>query len=64
MSAAKRKRLHIDMRQMPPLKDGFVSLGKFSVAKGDKVAVELRTENAGGFVHADAVQIVPVKAAP
>jgi hypothetical protein len=54
----------VDMRQKPPLKDGFISLGKFSIAKGDKVIVELRTEGAGGFVHADAVQIVPAKATP
>jgi hypothetical protein len=58
------KTVHIDMRQKPPLKDGFISLGTFSVAKGDKVAVELRTEGAGGFVHADSVQILPAKAAP
>ncbi len=58
------KTLQIDMRQPPPLKDGFISLGQFAAGKGDKVSVELRTESAGGHVHADAVQIVPAKAKP
>ncbi len=58
------KTLQIDMRQPPPLKDGFISLGQFAAGKGDKVSVELRTESAGGHVHADAVQIVPVQAKP
>jgi hypothetical protein len=55
------KRVEINMRQKPPLKDGFVSLGQFDLQKGDHVSVTLSTEGAGGFVHADAVQIVPIK---
>jgi hypothetical protein len=51
----------IDMRRKPPLKQGFVSLGQFALVKGDRVSVLLTTEGAEGFVHADAVQIVPVK---
>jgi len=54
-------KVKIDMRQKPRINDGFISLGEFALAKGDKVAVILTTESAGGFVHADAVQIVPVK---
>jgi hypothetical protein len=49
------------MRQKPPLKDGFISLGQFALNKGDRVSVLLTTDGAEGFVHADAVQIVPVK---
>ncbi len=52
---------HIDMRQKPALKSGFTSLGQYDLKKGDRVSVLLTTEGAGGFVHADAVQIAPVK---
>jgi FAD dependent oxidoreductase len=51
----------IDMRQKPPLPHSFLSLGEFDVKKGDAVSVTIGTNNAGGFAHADAIQIVPVK---
>ena len=47
------------MKQKPP-SDGFISLGQFDLSKGDLVSVVLATKNAGGVVHADAVQIVRV----
>lgn len=50
----------IDMRQQPPLENGFISLGKYAVKKGDKVAVTVSTDAAGGNAHVDAVQIVAV----
>ena len=34
-------------------------LGNFELTKGEKVTVEFTTKNAGGMVHADAVQILP-----
>jgi hypothetical protein len=55
------KKVTVDMRKPPPLAEGFVTLGQFDLTKGDAVSVLLTTEGAGGFVHADAVQIVPVK---
>jgi hypothetical protein len=48
------------MKQDPPLEHGFVSLGQFDLQKGDTVSVELSTKDAGGFVHADAVQALRV----
>jgi hypothetical protein len=51
----------IDMRQKPGLEHGFVSLGEYQVSKGDKVAVTISTDAAGGNAHADAIQILPVK---
>lgn len=56
-----RKTIKVDMRATPNLKNGFISLGQFNLAKGDKVVVTIGTDDAGGNAHADAVQIVPVK---
>ncbi len=47
--------------QEPPQENGFISLGQFDLKVGETISVVLTTENAGGNVHADAVQIVPVK---
>ncbi len=44
--------------QKPPEKTGFLSLGHFELTKDETVSITLTTENAGGNVHADAVQIV------
>lgn len=55
------KRSLIDMRKAPPLEDGFISLGQFAFRTDDTVTVTIATDDAGGFVHADAVQILPVK---
>lgn len=41
--------------------DGFASLGKFALKKGETLSVSLSTQNAGGNVHADAIQLLPVK---
>jgi hypothetical protein len=60
-AGSETRKVEINEQQQPPLKDGFVSLGQYSLKKGDRVSVTLTTESAGGFVHADAVQIVPVK---
>jgi len=52
--------LQLNMRQKPNLPNGFVSLGTFTFKKGERVAVEVRTKGAGGFVCADAVQFIPL----
>ncbi|MCM2374341.1 FAD-dependent oxidoreductase [Aporhodopirellula aestuarii] len=44
----------------PPSEGVFHTVGRFEVQEGTPVAVTLATEGAGGDVHADAVQIVPV----
>ncbi|MDH3718864.1 MAG: FAD-dependent oxidoreductase [Planctomycetota bacterium] len=56
----KSKQLSVNMKQDPPLEHGFVSLGQFDLQKGDAVSVELSTKDAGGVVHADAVQALRV----
>ncbi|NOY41673.1 MAG: FAD-dependent oxidoreductase [Planctomycetes bacterium] len=50
----------VNMRKQPPLEHGFVSLGKFDLQQGEPIAIVLRTEDAGGAVHADAVQVVRI----
>ncbi len=55
---AKVKKLTMDMRAKPP-SDGFHSIGTFGAQEGEEITVTLSTEDAGGFVHADAVQIIP-----
>jgi hypothetical protein len=57
----RRTQLHINMKQAPPIDKTFISLGTFDIHKGDLVTVTVSTEQARGTVHADAVQIVPVK---
>jgi hypothetical protein len=44
-----------------PNEDGFIEVGQLSVAKDQTVTVRLLTEQAGGFVHADAAQLFPLK---
>jgi hypothetical protein len=51
----------INMRAKPPIDDTFQSVGTFEVAAQDQIVVELSTEGAGGNVHADAVQFLPVR---
>jgi hypothetical protein len=52
------RKLSIDMTQTPPIDEGFISLGKYELNKGDKISVTLEADNAGGNVHADAVQLL------
>jgi hypothetical protein len=55
----------VDMTKTPkPLDNGkkeeqVYVLGNFELEKGETVTVEFTTKNAGGMVHADAVQILP-----
>ncbi len=58
--ASGRTVVRVNMRERPPLDNGFISLGKFRLAKGESVRVVVSSEEAGGAVHADAVQILPV----
>ena len=55
-----RKALEIDMRKAPPIEKGFISLGEYNFADEEPASVVLSTENAGGHVHADAVQVIEV----
>nr|WP_233200477.1 FAD-dependent oxidoreductase [Blastopirellula marina] len=51
----------INQQQVPPIEGGFISLGELQLDKGEVVTVVVATAGAGGNVHADAVQLVPVK---
>jgi len=50
----------VNMKDSPP-NDGAISLGVFSLSKGDKCILTFGTKNAGGLVHIDAVQLKPVE---
>ena len=54
------KEFRVDMTQ-PPAKDGFFTLGQFELEKAEKVIVDISAADAGGNVHADAIQIVSDK---
>ena len=49
------------MTEPAGLDNGFHSIGLIDVSAGTKGAVELFTKGAQGNVHADAVQLVPIK---
>lgn len=48
----------VDMTVAPPLENGFISIGLVELKKGDICKIRIETENAGGIVHADAVQLL------
>ncbi len=54
------KRVMINMQE-PAQSNGFTSLGKYALTKGETISVVLTAEGAGGIVHADAVQILQVE---
>ncbi len=57
-AGGKTSNLQVNMKLKPDLKDGFFSVGKFELKRGDSVVVVISAKNAGGTIHADAVQIV------
>ena len=48
----------VNMQKKPPLAHGFISVGEFNLAVGEPITVTLSTQDAGGLVHADAVQVL------
>ena len=54
-----KREVRVNMKEKAAIDNAFVSLGTFRVNAGDTVSITLSTEKAGGFVHADAVQILP-----
>jgi hypothetical protein len=48
------------MTQKPSFENGFHSVGKITLRKGQKVLVSLIAKGAQGNVHVDAAQLVPV----
>jgi len=60
-STAGKQMVRLNQKVAAPLPNGFISVGQFDLKEGERVAVIIGTDGAGGTVHADAVQIVPVK---
>lgn len=60
-AGGRTEEIRVDMRKPAPLKDHFISLGEYDLRKGEEVTVELRAADAMGNVHADAIQVLPVK---
>jgi hypothetical protein len=58
-SAEGTKVVTINQRAEATLPNGFVSLGVFRFEAGKSGAVNISTEGADGFVHADAIQVLP-----
>jgi len=51
----------INMQEPAPLENGFISLGKVSLKPNEPCRVVVSATGAGGFAHADAVQLLPVE---
>jgi hypothetical protein len=49
------------MKQKPPLNHGFISLGVYRFETGKAAVITIRAKDAGGFAHADAVQLLPAE---
>lgn len=49
----------VNMKEPPPLENGFISVGEVDLKANEACTIKLSTEGAGGFVHADAVQLLP-----
>lgn len=56
-----RKQHRIDMSQKAPIKSSWISLGEVNVENDGDVVVTIRTDDAKGNAHADAIQILPVE---
>ena len=59
-TSSEMKSVNIDMKQPPPLENGFISVGTFQLEKDEPVSVVISAKNAGGLAHADAVQVLRV----
>jgi hypothetical protein len=60
-NTAGEKTIRVNMRTTPPIDNGFITLGEFPFQADQTAAVVVSGDNAGGTVHADAIQILPVK---
>lgn len=60
-SAAGKKTVTVNERVPAPLEKGFISLGKFRFEPGKPAVVIIGDGTADGNVHADVVQLLPVK---
>ena len=56
-----QKEVSLNLKEKPPIEGGWLSLGEYSLAKDAEVTVALSAKKANGFIHADAVWLVPSK---
>lgn len=54
------KNFKVNMQRRPPMQYALYPLTKLSLEKGQRGYIELNTEGAGGYVHADAVHILRI----
>ncbi len=59
--AGGEKEVKLNLRQPAPVPPTFISLGTFHFEASQPGAVEISNEGANGFIHADAVQVLPGK---
>ncbi|MAG92309.1 MAG: NADH-dependent oxidoreductase [Planctomycetaceae bacterium] len=58
---SQQKTVRVNMKEAPPIDDGFISVGEYELTKGEAGAVTISSEDADGTAHADAVQILRAK---
>ena len=62
LGVAGKTKIHtVNMRKAAPIKGGWYSLGTYELKKDESVMVSLSAGKVDGNVHADAVQLLPVK---
>jgi hypothetical protein len=54
-----QKQVPLNFKEKPPIENGWVSLGEYQLAKDAEVTVTLSAKQANGYIHADAVWLVP-----
>ena len=57
----KTQETKINMTLKPDVPEGFFSLGKLDLEQGEEVTIRIGTKGAGGNVHVDAAQLLPVE---
>ena len=50
----------VDMTKKPSFENGFHSVGRITLRKGQKVLVRLSAKGSKGNVHVDAAQLIPI----
>ncbi len=53
--------VRVNMQNAPDLPSGFMKVGDYDFVKGESVKVTITTEDSGGFVHVDALQVLSTK---
>ena len=57
--AGGEKTVRIDLREEPPLENGFISVGTYRFEAGEPASVTASAAGVDGFAHIDAIQVLP-----